>query len=350
MSNRVIEKFKDMNRTNTVSLLQYFFEQTNQNQNLIKNYVKTLHKNNNIYKEFKNMGFINNEVEAANAVIGTNAVLSKHSSNINYRFPNMTTSVLLKILNRPINISSLSVIKIKNDGNCWYRAIHALLSGSNEYNSNGFMSVREISSEGLSEEYIKYYSMIGLIYYINDKVRIQRNITAQMRDIYGSGSSIYLYEGEKIYNLLTEKSKESIRSLNTRNIFDLEDIIWRIISKNEKDKISALIKGLVSRIRPSDSAPVSYLDPVKELPTLLERLSLLMRKNIILIDLHKNGNKYDSITLYTRPGGKYIDENTLYGFLTTEGPHTNVIYPSLYERENIPSPIMPLFDQIFGRL
>jgi hypothetical protein len=191
--------------------------------------------------------------------------------------------------------------------------------------------------------------MLGLIDYYSSEIKNNTNTSDLIHNMFSPGAEIYFINGENIYNLLTKKSKNFIDTIDTTNIFSAKDIIWENIVEIDKIRISNLIKNIVKR---GNVQPVSFLDTQLELPYLLEYLYNNNDMDIILIDFNLNKfiNKYDNVTIHTRINKIPVNENTLFGFITTEGHHTNIFYNQLFKIEEVPEKIRAPFLEILSTI
>ena len=365
--------------------IQYYMNKNASKQQKIINYVKTLPKNNSIYKQFKNVGFIisnSNNDEDFDKILRqkSNKILINYESNKScctatnnlFNTP-IKKKILLEIkqsINFPENLKiereSLPHIDINGDGNCWYRSISMILTGDDKY----FKIIRKISAANLSEEFILQKSIISIKYYIfSDCLKnINNEKCIQIRKLI-NGSEIYMVKSDQIFSCLNPKTKELLISkIKNTSFFNIPpEELWEFISNDEKHRIKDVIKQFVENFK----NPLSRMDESTEIPNILQFIYNKYTLNILLFYFRSydglnlpsniNGGKnnpeykrkknifdkyYSGISLFTK-NERFIDEKTIFGFAIGLPGHTIVMYEQLFLQNNIPLVMKEILKKIF---
>jgi len=330
---RKIHSFGNLNNYNTES------EQNERlpNFNIIKdpNLKSNKSKNKSICNILRNSINNPNYINNTNYINSTNDINNKIISHINID---------------NVSDNDLSIYIIKNDGNCWYRALSMLLY-SNEEN---YTLIRELSADNLSKKYIKYFANMTIAYYIyqNSTKTIGNSIFRDFKEMFnGTSYDVYKNNSKIIYDCLT--NKEDITNILIKkniNIYDDYHSIWENINLHDKNKISNEIKKIVKKNK-LNSPSVTYLNTVFELPNLLKAINKRFNINLILIEFNKiTTSKFNNrITIYNDNKNNNYN-NIRFGFLIGDENHTNIVYNTIYKKDNIPIDMKKYVDNVCEKL
>ena len=271
--------------------------------------------------------------------------------------------------NRRINIPAHEFIKdlivIIGNGSCWYRAIYSLINNiKNNYDSE-YYKIRNLSSNQLSDEYIKNYFMYAVSYFIftdeddDNYIKSNEPRAKEFRKIFGVAYSSHRFHSKEIFKYFSSDTQDIIRTLinhfipnkNFLSLLEIDELspkeeLWGCLNILEKNNIKIIIKKIIKKI--NILTPVTYFDPIYEIEPILQWYFITENKNIIIVELTKQIEiqKYISYKIYTRNNGNYIDNNTFIGFITAEGNHTNILYGQLFKYDEIPTNMKEYFNMM----
>ena len=351
---KIINTFSNIQ--NSDAQLNYYFQASEENQEYIKNYVKSLNKRSNLYKKFSNMSIINSGARAISPQkpiyreVQPFRFSTYENNNESNLFPldiSHKKSALPKAKNQPysetetnymsfqrgmrkaarqnelyeypkenggrfqknISVDTFPLIEIQPDGNCTYRAIGTLITGEqNSKDSTQYIPVRQISSEYINDDYIKQNALLAIIYHIfSERNNIippdgNKNLNTTQKEkvrliraeCTAKPEEVYIVESRKIFNVLNSSTKKILREFiqPMESYFNTVDYHHSIWGMISEDE-KEKIRTKIRDIVKNSAKYKTYLDINLELPTLLEGLYQKGYGNIVLVEFSYDNEKHN---------------------------------------------------------